>query len=172
MNTQLESKFENYAYLVLDELTTSFKLTDREIETLSNALSFQIVCATPFLADCSQALHNAVLHAGMYIQAMRNPALFSLKAGESYEERIELGMRFPDGNPEVIEHAGNLLKLISLNDYYFDQEIDKDAGKYNPISNGDVKYFFEKQKIYEFLEKSNSSFGFMFPPIPNRSGWQ
>ncbi len=142
-----EEKWEE----LINKTTTTFRMTEDEKENIKRNKVLKLVACIPFAANCENPDRTALAHMGTYIMAA-NPACkkdfnHNFSDNESVLSRLHLGTAFIGGIKSIIDRGMNLLALAQLEDHNADQEIDRVAGKYNPVLAGVWNYKKSKQQL-------------------------
>lgn len=138
---------------LIEKIDTVLKLKESEKQALSSSSAAAIMAKLPLIADCENPERTALRHLLCVASAHRN-GLFDAIPGEGLSRRMFDVSHFQGGDKIVLKYGETMLQMISLEDHNNDRNIDRRAGKYNPINSGEIDYYGENISLSHKLKKT------------------
>jgi hypothetical protein len=146
---------------ILKDMVKVFKLSAKELNTISNSPAFKITAFIPYAAGCEDADRCSYTHLASLIMASRlgdfSVSSFRETDLENLNRRLDYVSNFKGGKKDVIKKGMDLLKYNMLLDYKADASNDSKIGKANPISVKTFNIEEELKKVKTELESNPSN---------------
>ena len=156
----------------ITEIQKVYRLTDDEVEKLSNNQTAKIIAAIPFFAGCYRPEVTAIAHLSLYMNEIKG---FGKYCANNYLDDIDLYERlepishFRGGNKSIIQMGMDTLAYIMIEGYHKSEEFDLKNGNYNPFISGSWNYKKLKRELsVKVFVDSNP---FIFFPFNGVQGW-
>ena len=130
----------------------SFKLSGKKAKAVAASKTARFLSDIPYKAGCRNADRKALHNLTGFVMSINGAEKFAEPNKDDdvdILERLDLFGSFSDGDKDVIKKSLAQVAMAMLEDYKTDQEIDKAAGKYNPLNAGTMDYEKEKKKLEE-----------------------
>ena len=127
----------------ITEIQKVYRLTDDEVEKLSNNQTAKIIAAIPFFAGCYRPEVTAIAHLSLYMNELKGfqkyCACNMLDDSDLYE-RLEPISHFRGGDQKIIQCGMDTLAYIMVEGYHKSAKADLEDGVYNPFNTGNWNY--------------------------------